>query len=77
MVQYSTIEKLTKRDPSFFKEITDYDYDLLMALKIYTKRNKRLQDAVLFLEYQVQSKKQINLELELRKVVLAYYQARL
>lgn len=63
---------ILNRDPKGLEEIV-YDYTLLMDLFRRAPQNTRLYSDLNRIMYYSEQRKNINLELELRKAVMAHY----
>lgn len=63
---------ILNRDPKGLENIT-YDYTLLTSLFRRAPQNTRLYSDLNRIMYYAEQRKNINLELELRKAVMAHY----
>lgn len=72
MVHESAVDKALKKRPEALTELK-YDYTELLELKRKSRKGTNLHNNILTVEYMTKNKFNINLELEIRKVILNYY----
>lgn len=72
MVHESAVDKALKKRPEALTELK-YDYQELLEFKRKTRKGTKLHNSIVTVEYMTKNKFNINLELEIRKVILNYY----
>lgn len=72
MVQPAIVKRILDRDPTVFGEF-EYNYGLLLGIKRFAHKNSNIYKLAETLEKKSQLNMRLNLESELRRMVISYY----